>query len=171
MWQPIISCLLLQRVMFVFVVVFQLVFIAIQLLYSVVLVSNVLQKESVSTVLQKKSAIYIHGPAWQHNWSRIHLHCRRPQFNFWVGKIRWRRNRLSLPVFLSFPCGSAVKESACNVGDLGWIPGLGRFPGEGKGYPLQYSGLENSMDYKVHGVAKSRTQLSDFHSLTHSGTG
>ena len=53
--------------------------------------------------------------------------------------------------------------SACNVGDLGWIPGLGRSPGEGKGYPLQYSGLENSMDYTVHGVTKSRTRLSDFH--------
>ena len=45
---------------------------------------------------------------------------------------------------LGFPCGSAGKESACNVGDLGLIPGLGRSPGEGKGYPLQYSGLENS---------------------------
>ena len=45
-----------------------------------------------------------------------------------------------------FPGGSASKESACNAGDLGLIPGLGRFPGEGKGYPLQYSGLENSMD-------------------------
>ena len=45
-----------------------------------------------------------------------------------------------------FPCGSAGKESACNVGDLGSVPGLGRSPGEGKGYPLQYSGLENSMD-------------------------
>ena len=42
--------------------------------------------------------------------------------------------------------GSAGKESACNVGDLGLIPGLGRSPGEGKGYPLEYSGLENSMD-------------------------
>ena len=51
------------------------------------------------------------------------------------------------PVFLGFPGGSAGKESACNVGDLGSIPGLGRYPGEGKGYPLQYSGLENSMDY------------------------
>ena len=56
---------------------------------------------------------------------------------------------------LGFPCGLAGKESACNVGDLGFIPGLGRFPGEGKGYPLQYSGLENSMDCIVHGVAKS----------------
>ena len=69
------------------------------------------------------------------------------------------------PVLTSvgFPCGSAGKESACNVGDLGLIPGLGRSPGEGKGYPLQYSGLENSMDCIVHGVAKSWTELSDFH--------
>ena len=59
-----------------------------------------------------------------------------------------------------FPCGSAGKESACNVGDLGLIPGLGRSPGEGHGYPLQYSGLENSMDCIVHGVAKSQTPLS-----------
>ena len=71
---------------------------------------------------------------------------------------------------MGFPCGSAGKESACNAGDLDLIPGLGRFPGEGKDYPLQYSGLENSMDYRVHGVAKSQTQLSDFHSLTHSVT-
>ena len=56
-----------------------------------------------------------------------------------------------------FPCGSAGKESACNVGDLGSIPGLGRSPGEGKRYPLQYSGLENAMDCIVHGVAKSWT--------------
>ena len=64
---------------------------------------------------------------------------------------------------LDFPYGSVGKESACNVGDLGSIPGLGRSPGEGKGYPLQYSGLENSMDYTVHGVPKSQTRLSDFH--------
>ena len=63
-----------------------------------------------------------------------------------------------------FPCGSAGKESACNAGDLGLIPGFGRSPGEGKGYPLQYSGLENSMDYTVLRVAKSRTQLSNCHS-------
>ena len=56
---------------------------------------------------------------------------------------------------LGFPGGSAGKESACNAGDLGLISGLGRSPGEGKGYPLQYSGLENSMDCTVHGVAKS----------------
>ena len=64
---------------------------------------------------------------------------------------------------MGFPCGSAGKEFACNVGDLGLIPGLGRAPGEGKGYPLQDSGLENPMDCIVHGVAKSRTRLSDFH--------
>ena len=67
-----------------------------------------------------------------------------------------------------FPCGSAGKESACNVGDLGSIPELGRSPGERKGYPPQYSGLENPMDCTVHEVAKSQTRLSDFHSLTHS---
>ena len=64
-----------------------------------------------------------------------------------------------------FPSGSDGKESACNVGDLGSIPGSGRSSGEGNGNPLQYSGLENSMDHIVHQVAKSRTQLSDFTSL------
>ena len=64
---------------------------------------------------------------------------------------------LPIPAFLDFPCGLAGKESTCNVGDLGSIPGLGRSPGEGKSYPLQYSGLENSMNYIVHGVTKSRT--------------
>ena len=58
---------------------------------------------------------------------------------------------------MGFPCGSAVKESACNVGDLASISGLGRSPGEGKGYPLRYSGLENSMDFIVYGVTKSLT--------------
>ena len=61
---------------------------------------------------------------------------------------------------MGFPCGSAGKESACNVGDLGSIPELGRSHGERKGYPLQYSGLENFMYCIVHGVAKSQTQLS-----------
>ena len=64
-----------------------------------------------------------------------------------------------LPCIMGFPCGLAGKESACKEGDLGLIPGLGRSPREGKGYPLQYSGLENSTDYIVHGVAK-RTSLS-----------
>ena len=64
-------------------------------------------------------------------------------------------------VCMGFPDSSVGKESACNAGALGSIPGLGRSPGEGKDYPLQYSGLENSVDCIVHGVAKSRTQLSD----------
>ena len=59
-----------------------------------------------------------------------------------------------------------VKESTCNVGDLGSIPGLGRCPREGKGYPLLYSGLENSMDCIVHGVTKSQTRLSVFFTFT-----
>ena len=62
-----------------------------------------------------------------------------------------------------FPCGSAGRESACNAGDLGSIPVLGRSPTERKGYPLQYSGLENSMDCTVHGVEKSWTLLINFH--------
>ena len=65
--------------------------------------------------------------------------------------MRWRRDKLPTPMFLGFPCGSASKESASNVGDLGSIPGLGRSPGEGKDYPLQYSGLENSIDCIVMG--------------------
>ena len=65
-------------------------------------------------------------------------------------------------LLLGFPGGSEVKVSACNAGDLGLIPGLGRSPGEGNSYPLQYSCLENPMDggawwTTVHGVAKSRT--------------
>ena len=58
----------------------------------------------------------------------------------------WRRDRLPTPVFLGFPCGSAGKESTYKVGDLGSIPGLGRSPGEGRGYPVQCSGLENPID-------------------------
>ena len=86
----------------------------------------------------------------------------------------WKRfNTLVVNVWAEFefmyawhqasPGSSAGKESTCNAGDVGPIPGLGRSPGEGKGYPLQYSGLENSMDCIAHGVAKSQTQLSNFH--------
>ena len=75
----------------------------------------------------------------------------------WVWKIRWRRDRLSTPVFLGFPCGSAGKESTCNVGDLGLIPELRRTPGEGKVYLLQYSGLENSMDCSPWGLKELDT--------------
>ena len=82
-----------------------------------------------------------------------------------------------LQCMLGFPGGSEVKASACNAADLGSIPGLGRSPGEGNGNPLQYSCLENPMDggawwATVHGVAKSRTRLSDltltFHSVCYS---
>ena len=69
------------------------------------------------------------------------------------------------------PGGPDSKESACSAGDLGSIPKLGRSPGEGNGYSLQYSDLENSMDYIVHGVAKSWTQLSDFHFFSNSHRG
>ena len=62
-----------------------------------------------------------------------------------------------------FPDSLVGRESSCNMGDLGSIPGLGRSPGEGKGHPLQYSGLENPMDYVVHGVAKRWTQLKNSH--------
>ena len=82
------------------------------------------------------------------------------QFNSWVRKISWGRDRLPTPVFLGFPCGSAGKEFGCNVCS---VPGLGRFSGEGKGYLIQYSSLENSMGYVVHGVTKNQTGLSNFH--------
>ena len=96
--------------------------------------------------------------------SNLEMHVQSPLpfglTSFKVGrwsKIPWRRDMLHSPVSLGFPYGSAGKESACNAGDLGSIPGLGRSPGEGKGYPLQYSGLENSMNCIAHGVTKSQT--------------
>jgi len=67
---------------------------------------------------------------------------------------------------LGFPGGSVGKESACNVGDLGLIPELGTSPGEGNGYPLQYSGLENSMGCIVSGVAESDTTEQLYSSLS-----
>ena len=76
----------------------------------------------------------------------------------------WASKQASLTADRSFPDSSVGKESTCNAGDPSSIPRSGRSPGEGKGYPLQYSGLENSTDY-VHGVAKSWTWLSNFHSL------
>ena len=72
--------------------------------------------------------------------------------NSGIGEIPWRRAWQPTPVFLGFPGGSAGTESTCNVGDLGLIPRLGRFPGEGNGNPLQYS---------CHRVAESQTRLSD----------
>ena len=69
-------------------------------------------------------------------------------------------------MILRQPGGSDGKESACSVRDPGSVPGLGRTPGEGNGYPLQYSDLENSMDCIIHGVTKSQTQLSNFHFIS-----
>ena len=76
-----------------------------------------------------------------------------------------KKDRLPIPIFLGFPGCSAGKESTCNVGDLGSIPGLERSPGERKGYPLWYSRLEDSISYIVHrvgGVAESWTRLRNF---------
>ena len=108
--------------------------------------------------------LYLIGLHLWLSWERICLQSMSPRFDSWVRKIRWRRERLPTPVFLGFPGGSAGKESACDVGDLGSIPGLGRSPAEGKGYPLQYSCLENLMDggvwrATVHGVTRVRHDL------------
>ena len=83
-------------------------------------------------------------------------------------------DRLPTAVFAGFPCGSAGKESSCNVGGLGLTPGLGRSPGEGKDYPLHCCGLENPMDCRVHGIKKSqdtteRLSLFHFHVYMHQG--
>ena len=68
------------------------------------------------------------------------------QFDSWVGKISWRRDSLPTSVFLGFPGGSDGKEFAYYVGDMGLVPGLGKFPGGGHGNRLEYSCLENPMD-------------------------
>ena len=75
----------------------------------------------------------------------------------------WEEEIILSLSFEGFPGSSVGKESACSAGDPGLIPRLGRSTGEGKGCPLQYSGLENPMDCTVHGVTKSQTRLSDFH--------
>ena len=81
------------------------------------------------------------------------------QFNSWVRKIHWRRDRLPTLVLLGFPCVLSSKESTCQAGDVGSIPGVGRSHGEGNGSPLQYSCLENPTDIGVwqaivHGVTR-----------------
>ena len=110
-----------------------------------------------------------------HNWSDLAAVLNSGSW-WWTGKpgvhgvaeldtteqLNWAECSILLHLG-SFSCGSAGKESSCNTGDLGLIPELGRSTGEGKGYPLQYSGLENSMDCIVLGVAKSQTRLSNFH--------
>ena len=89
------------------------------------------------------SILHLKGLPGQLSWYRICLQFRRPQFDSWVWKIPWKRDRLPAPVFLCFPVDSDGKESTCNAGELGSIPGLGRSPGGGHGNPLQYSCLEN----------------------------
>ena len=79
------------------------------------------------------------------------------------GTFQWVSCSHQIAKIPGFPGGSAGKESACSVGDLGSIPGLERSPGKWNSYPLQSSGLENSMECIVHGVAKGRTWLNDFH--------
>ena len=74
----------------------------------------------------------------------------------------WRQTLVGAFLFVCFPSGSAGKASACNTGDLGSIPGLGRSPGEGNSYPLKYSGLENFMDYIVHGIQRVRQNWATF---------
>ena len=113
----------------------------------------------------------IHRRAW---WATVHgvaksqtqlsnFYFSHPIHSSQTFKLPTQHNLANLQLFasyllqLGFPRGSAGKESACNVGDLGSIPGFRRSPGEGKGYPLHYSGLKSSMDCTAHGVAKSQT--------------
>ena len=91
-----------------------------------------------------------------------HIHCILLPIQIKKINIRISENLWSVFKFLLFPHSSVGKESSCSVGDLGSIPGFWS-RGEGKGYPLQYCGLENSMDCIAHGIAKSQTWLSDFH--------
>ena len=90
------------------------------------------------------------------NWS-IKKDCSVRRQNMEVFFCIASMEKKQLISYMGFPCGSAGKQSAWNAGNLGSIPGLGRSPREGKGYPLQYSGLENSMDSTVSGVAESDT--------------
>ena len=94
---------------------------------------------------------------WGEPWGSFPRQCLPEQPSWGSFKLRY----MHIHEF-GFPGGSAGKESSCNVGNLGSISGLGRSPGEGKGYPLQYSGLENSMDCVVHRLAKSQTRPSNF---------
>jgi len=92
--------------------------------------------------------------------------CGKPSLHVHVIATGSYENRKRILIAYGFPCSSDGKESACNAGDLGSIPGSGRSPGELNGNPLQYSSLENSIDKgawqaTVYGVAKSWTQLSN----------
>ena len=107
------------------------------------------------------------NPGWCGGWREAEtMRCRDGQRD-WDQRQRNKtpeRHREKQEREMGFPGGSVGKEFACNVGYLGSTSGLGRSPGEGNGYPLQYSGLENSVDCIVQGVAKSGTRLNDFNS-------
>ena len=94
--------------------------------------------------------------------------CRRPQFDSWVTKICWRRERLPISVFLGFRGGSAGKASSCNMRDLSSIPGLEKYSGEGNSYPLQYSGLDNSMGHIVSPWSRKESDRTERLSLSQS---
>ena len=98
----------------------------------------------------------VHGVAKSRTWQRLNNNVNKtPACWIWAMQ-RWLGS-------ICFPGGSAGKESVCQAGDLGWIPGLGRSSGEGNGYLLLYSGLRNFMDWSVLGVAKNWTWLNEFH--------
>ena len=106
-----------------------------------------------------------------------HFHCRGYMLYLWLGNkdpicLMVQPKKIIKFGILGFPGGSDGKESACNVGDLGSIPQSGRYPGEGNGYPLQYSCLESPMDRgawwaTVYGVSKSQIWLSNWHFHSH----
>ena len=109
--------------------------------------------------------------AWfSHEWNKIcnRFSCFIPIWELWfclllktiflLFFLLWKKSHN-----MGFPDSSVSKESTCSAGDLSSIPGSGRSAGEGKGYPLQYSGLENSMDYTAHVITNSWVRLSDFH--------
>ena len=112
---------------------------------------------------QRRLVCSVHGVAKCQAPPATEQHKECVQFN---QVIYLRTNRIYFPFRQGFPCNSAGKETACNAGDLDFISGLGRSSGERKGYPLQYSCPENSMDCIVHGVTKSQTQLSKFYFLS-----
>ena len=102
-----------------------------------------------------------HTPHWSLAVGSCTWFSQSPFHWFWV----LTSSSASSSSFLGNYCGSVGEESACSAEDLRSISGLGRSPGEANGYPLQYSGLENPMDCKVHGVTESQTRLSDFHGI------
>ena len=107
--------------------------------------------DAMDMSLSKLQELVMDGEAW-----RAAVHGVTKVGHDWATELNWTEH-VNLCKFICFPCGSDSKESACNAGDMGSIPGSGRSPGEGNGYPLQYSCLENSMDRGawcviVHGV-------------------